>query len=693
MFAFGRLLVAGLLLFYLPGELAGQTVAKIREIGSRATIHSLQFGPEGAVLVSAGRERSVRVWTFPEGKGFRELKGHKGWVLSLAFAPGKGSLASGGVDGSVRIWDLTSGAGKTLARSEDAVTRVAFDPRGRYLASGHVDGTISLWDVSSGMAAHTFAHPNGVAGLAFGPEGKVLASGGEDGIIRLWDVEKGTEARTMSGHRAGITSISFHPEGTYVASGSRDATVGVWDASDGTLVWSLEGHRETVYSVCVRPDGRYVVSGSRDNSVKAWDVETGEEIWSSEKFGADVYCVAFSPDGGYLAAGRGDSWKTRDENEAGIVLWEFDAPPEIEITEPVASRGVKVLAVSRISGRSVRVAGVVSDDRGVARVLVDGADASLSHPKPEPTGISAAFHADVRIGAQEMIRVVAIDTRGQRSEREIVLHREEIASPSEAFRGQRWAVIIGISDYRYSGPKLTNLRYADRDAEAFYRFLQTPHGGGFARDHMVFLKNKEATLQNIRDALFVFLKQAIEEDLVILYFAGHGAPEPDKPENLYLLTYDTDPERIASTAFPMWDIEIALDRHINSRRVVFFTDACHSAGVAGGVALRAGTAGDNLINRYLSQLATSGEGRAIFTASEAGEFSQESERWGGGHGVFTYHLLEGLKGAADMNDDGIVTLGEIMDYVDENVRRDTKSCQHPDSAGRFDRALPMAVVR
>ena len=234
---------------------------------------------------------------------------------------------------------------------------------------------------------------------------------------------------------------------------------------------------------------------------------------------------------------------------------------------------------------------------------------------------------------------------------------------------------------------------ADRDAEAFYRFLQTPQGGGFARDHMVFLKNKEATLQNIRDALFVFLKQAIEEDLVILYFAGHGAPEPDKPENLYLLTYDTDPERIASTAFPMWDIETALDRHINSRRVVFFTDACHSAGVAGGVALRARSAGDNLINRYLGQLAASGEGRAIFTASEAGEFSQESEKWGGGHGVFTHYLLEGLRGAADMNDDGIVTLGEIMDYVDENVRRDTNSAQHPDSAGRFDRALPMAVVR
>ena len=80
--------------------------------------------------------------------------------------------------------------------------------------------------------------------------------------------------------------------------------------------------------------------------------------------------------------------------------------------------------------------------------------------------------------------------------------------------------------------------------------------------------------------------------------------------------------------------------------------------------------------------------------------TEKYEQWGGGHGVFTFCMLEGLKGAADdpaenssANGDSIVTLGELMDYVDERVRRETKAAQHPDTSGRFNRAWPMAKVK
>jgi hypothetical protein len=259
--------------------------------------------------------------------------------------------------------------------------------------------------------------------------------------------------------------------------------------------------------------------------------------------------------------------------------------------------------------------------------------------------------------------------------------------------GQRWAVVVGISRYQHGGRDLPNLRYADRDAEAFYHFLLSPAGGNFPRSHVRFLENETATLAGLKDALFVFLQNAIEEDLVIIYFAGHGAPEPGNPKNLYLLTYDSDPGRLPSTSFPMWDVETALSRYIKAQRVVLIADACHSAGVSGDFATRDITVQANPINQYLTQLARSGKGRAIFTASEAGEQSEESRNWGGGHGVFTYYLLEGLRGKADANGDGIVTLGEAIDYTDEHVRRDTKSKQHPDTSGNFDRSLPLAVLR
>jgi uncharacterized caspase-like protein len=258
--------------------------------------------------------------------------------------------------------------------------------------------------------------------------------------------------------------------------------------------------------------------------------------------------------------------------------------------------------------------------------------------------------------------------------------------------GQRWAVVVGISRYKHGGPDLANLRYADRDAEAFYEFLISPRGANFPKSNIRFLTNEKATLANLKDALYVFLQNAIEEDLVIIYFAGHGSPEPADDKNLYLLAYDTDPKRLPSTAFPMWDIETALSRYIRAERVVLMADACHSAGIGGGFATRAIAVEGNPVNRYLIQLAKSGRGRAIFTASEAGEQSQESQNWGGGHGVFTYFLLEGLKGKADANQDGIVSLGEAMDYTEEQVRRATRNKQHPDTSGNFDRNLPLAIL-
>lgn len=133
----------------------------------------------------------------------------------------------------------------------------------------------------------------------------------------------------------------------------------------------------------------------------------------------------------------------------------------------------------------------------------------------------------------------------------------EKQAPSSNVRPQGWAVVIGISKYKYAAGKFPELRYANRDAKAFNNFLISPEGGGFPPERVLFLEDANATLQNIKYAFFDFLKQALEEDFVIIYFAGHGTPEESNSENLYLMTYDSRPNQLASTAFPMWDINTA----------------------------------------------------------------------------------------------------------------------------------------
>lgn len=271
-------------------------------------------------------------------------------------------------------------------------------------------------------------------------------------------------------------------------------------------------------------------------------------------------------------------------------------------------------------------------------------------------------------------------------------YKPSLATKVERVAGgpQKWAVVVGVSKYQNSG--IPSLNYADKDAEALAEFLKRPEGGGYDAEHMKVLLNEQATLSNLKDALINFLGQAIDTDLVLIYFAGHGAPEPARKQNIYLLTYDSDPNALGTTAFPMWDIQTVLGRYINAKRIIVFSDACHSGNISVNFATRGvSVTEENLVNQYLMDLAKSKRGIVVFTASASGEVSQEFPEMG--HGVFTFYLLEGMKGNADFNNDYTVTINELMQYVEEQVKRKTRGAQNPTrSQTDYDKDMTISIV-
>jgi hypothetical protein len=377
------------------------------------------------------------------------------------------------------------------------------------------------------------------------------------------------------------------------------------------------------------------------------------------------------------------------------------SPPTIQILEPkeVAQRGIKIIPDVDLTVKtgSIKIRGIARDSSGVAIVKINDREAPV---KPVEGGLE--FSADVLLTfGVNSVEITAIDVHQNvgketiKVQREVAIVREEPKLPEERiFKGyQVWAAVIGISDYL--SPDVTDLRYADRDAESFYKFLITPleeGGRGVPKTNIRKLLNKEATKTNIQEAIFDFMKNALEEDVAIIYFAGHGAPDPYRPNVPYLLAYDSDLGRPGATAVKMQEIQDAIRDYIKAKKIIVFADACHSAGVSTSVAMR-GTANSELINQFLEEIAKAGTSVLTFSASESKEYSQESQQWGGGHGVFTYHILKGLQGDADSDDDEIVRLGELVDYVSLNVRKDTKSLQHPTpSPTPWDRNLPFSVV-
>jgi Caspase domain len=376
-------------------------------------------------------------------------------------------------------------------------------------------------------------------------------------------------------------------------------------------------------------------------------------------------------------------------------VWNFSSSHTIEIDTPEAYLNIR----ATLTSNSAKLVRGLPDNFAKTFVPVSGEQvvAAADPPTPTPqlkrrrltTGATmtpprmSAINTKLAPKTEVAPTDNTVNSTPKPAEKDVLLKNKMRVT------SQRWAVIIGLSNYKDT--RIPPLRYASKDAKSFYDWAISPNGGKYPPSQVKLLMDNEATGRKIKDALYIWLKQALEEDVVAIYFAGHGSPEsPDSPDNLYLLPYDTDYQNIASTGFPMWDIKTALKRFIKAKKVVVIADACHAGGVGQSfdVARRANRAiAVNPISSGLQNLSQIGDGVCVISASDDKQFSQESKDWGGGHGVFTYFLLEGLKGNADYNKDKNVTLGELIPYLSEQVRRATRNAQSPTVAGRFDPAL------
>jgi hypothetical protein len=258
--------------------------------------------------------------------------------------------------------------------------------------------------------------------------------------------------------------------------------------------------------------------------------------------------------------------------------------------------------------------------------------------------------------------------------------------------GRLFAVVIGISHYaKGDGQQINDLQFADRDATAMLEFLKSPAGGSVRDEDALLLLNQEATTESVRHALFTFLTKPQEQDTVVIYIAGHGAPDPNDPRNLYLVTSDTKADDMGATAFPMWQLQDVFERVLKAKRVITLADTCHSYGFSG---LRGGAGQqrtNNLINQYLQRYASKGQ-RAVITASDISESSFEDAKWGDGHGVFTYFVLQGMQGKADANHDGVVTAGELFNYLRQAVPQATGGKQNPRAVAGISSGMTVSTV-
>jgi len=222
----------------------------------------------------------------------------------------------------------------------------------------------------------------------------------------------------------------------------------------------------------------------------------------------------------------------------------------------------------------------------------------------------------------------------------------------------KYALIIGNTEY--IDPGLAQLTAPGKDAEDFAQVLKDQEIGAF--DSVNILLNQSSAA--VTEAIDEFFDQKKQDDLLVLYFSGHGVR--DELGALYLAVKNTIRSRLRSTAVKSDFIREAMDQ-CRSKRQVLILDCCNSGAFTRGTKAATG------VSIGTATAFESGFGRIILTASDATQFAWEGDKVIGetDNSLFTHYLVEGLKGDADNDGDGRITVDELYDYAYEKVRRAT----------------------
>jgi hypothetical protein len=293
-----------------------------------------------------------------------------------------------------------------------------------------------------------------------------------------------------------------------------------------------------------------------------------------------------------------------------------------------------------------------------------------------------------RVGQDTKFTIAGVDVNGNTDTKTISVSRTVVESkvtyqqlnPDRVKRQPERdavAVIIGISNYK----SLPKAEFAKDDAQVFYDYAI--RALGVKPGNIKLLMDEQADAEEIYSAFKTWLPARVKSTTdVYVFYSGHGLPTQDG-SGLYWLPQRANRDLISKTGILMSEINSDIQA-AKPKSVTIFMDACYSGQARGGETLVASARPIAL----KSQPTTFPSNFTVISASQADQISSSSPELQ--HGIFSYYLMRGMEGEADLNKDGKITLNETQAYLSENVGRQARIMnrqQEPQVIGDGSRVL------
>ena len=677
------------------------------QVGIVAGITSLNFSQDDQYLVSGSGDGTAKLWDIENETPLLIYQGKSYFLNSAVISQDNKFIVTGADTPIVSIFNTASPeAAVEFEGLTDWVSSVDINTeKGLLVAACDHDGantinSVLLWDLNAEKKPYEFkGHTQRVRSLKMSRNGKLLVTGSNDGAALLWDLEnKKKPLQKFLGHTFWVNSVDISSDGALVVTGSDDCTAKLWDAKTGRELMTFTGHSAAV-TVSITANAKYVITSSRDAITKIWNVETGAELASLISVGEEDW-VVITPSGLFDASPgamqkmhyvsgmevieldqlKGRYW----EPNLLSVLLNFKEGKLKDVDQLTALALYPEIVLMELEGDLLKVK-LEKRSGGIGRtsLRINNKERERDINKDRQTTCSidlTQYEKFFTAGANSIaIRCWNEEDWLPGPLRELIYIKKGItktAAPS------LYAIFVGTS--KYKNDRFT-LAYPDQDAGYISDAVKIT-GEQFFKTGAVHIRllttedpgsSSFSSKANIKAAFDEFAAKAKPEDVVVIYFSGHGANFDDGKKALYYYLTNaivsdnlSDSSVRASATISSEELSDWINA-IPAMKQVLILDTCYSGKIVD--TLKSKNALDATQEREMERMKDR-TGMYVLAGSAADKVSYESSSYG--QGLLTYTLLMGMRGAALLKNTNqqvnAVDVMNLFSFSKEEVERLSK---------------------
>ena len=665
-------------------------------LGHTNNVNSAVFSTDGKKVLTASDDGTAKLWDASTGKLLFSLVAHTSGVNFAVFSTDDKKVLTSCWDNTAKIWNASTGnvllslVGHTLW-----INSAVFSADGKMALTASADSTAKLWEASSGkLLLSLVGHTGGVNSAVFSADGEKVLTASWDYTAKIWEASSGKLLLSLVGHTGIVNSAVFSADGKKVLTASWDYTAKIWEASSGKLLLSFDGHINGVNSAVFSPNDEKLLTASWDNTAKIWNAQTGKLLYSFFAIDSNDYLIVdaknrydgtlgaknllyFTCDGEVIELGqlkdqlwvpnlaerimKGDSINAKTLSELNIC----GLTPEVEDKSTVGQFRFHIKPRRGGLGETVvYVNGIEARRYKPGQLKKQGDVYELILSKTE---LNTYFIA----GKENPVTVKAYTADNAISSRGIIINEDKTQEKITA-APNLYAVMVGVSDYK---DEELDLKYAAKDANDISAAIAVSarkllNSDGKEHVFVYDLTTSEKRYQlpekkSIKKVLEEIGKKATANDILLLFFAGHGvmSSRAGEQQQFYFLTADASKTTAASAVADVGISTAELTewmkpQNIKAQKRILIFDACNS-GQAIRDLVKVGNEGQSYIaarsdeqSQQIKAIDKLNEqsGFFILSASASNQSAYEIGRYS--QGLLTYSLLKAIKQQPDILADG-----------------------------------------